>query len=362
MGDAEIIPIGTRGRPGRGTGKQPSSAARGLAPRKTRRQADRPRRLAQAGKPEAEAQAGVQAEAGRGGGAESAAEAARPAATTSDRTPTGGIPAGDWLAAIQLGAREVFGEQWEPQLAQFLAFLRRRVTGDYAVDEYGFDQEITQRFFMATLRPIAEKWFRIEVRGVENIPTDGGALVVSNHSGTIPVDGLMTMVSIHDADRPVPAPAGRRPGLQDAVRQHHGPQGRRHPGLQRGRRADAQRRRAGRRLAGGLQGHRQAVLRALQAAALRPRRVRRGGAAHRRPDRAAVGGRRRGDLPAGRQRAVAGAAARAALHPDHAVLPAGSARSAWCRCRRSGCWSSASRSAPTSSTRVRPTTRCWSST
>ena len=30
MGDAEIIPIGTRGRPGRGTGKQPSSAARSL--------------------------------------------------------------------------------------------------------------------------------------------------------------------------------------------------------------------------------------------------------------------------------------------------------------------------------------------
>ena len=72
------------------------------------------------------------------------------------------------------------------------------MTGDYAVDEYGFDQEITQRFFMATLRPIAEKWFRIEVRGAENIPATGGALVVSNHSGTIPVDGLMTMVKIHD--------------------------------------------------------------------------------------------------------------------------------------------------------------------
>ena len=37
--------------------------------------------------------------------------------------------------------------------------------------------------------------------------------------------------------------------------------------------------RAGRRLAGGLQGHRQAVLRALQAAAVRPRRLRVGGAA-----------------------------------------------------------------------------------
>ena len=51
---------------------------------------------------------------------------------------------------------------------------------------------------MAALRPIAQKWFRIDVRGIENIPTEGGALVVSNHSGTIPVDGLMTMVTIND--------------------------------------------------------------------------------------------------------------------------------------------------------------------
>ena len=36
------------------------------------------------------------------------------------------------------------------------------------------------------------------MRGAENIPADGGALVVSNHSGTVPVDGLMTAVSIHD--------------------------------------------------------------------------------------------------------------------------------------------------------------------
>ena len=34
--------------------------------------------------------------------------------------------------------------------------------------------------------------------GLENIPAEGGALVVSNHSGTIPVDGLMTMLTVHD--------------------------------------------------------------------------------------------------------------------------------------------------------------------
>ncbi len=59
----------------------------------------------------------------------------------------------------------MFGENWEPRLAEFLAFLRRRVTGDYAVDEYGFDPEVTERFFLSAIRPIKEKWFRVEVRG-----------------------------------------------------------------------------------------------------------------------------------------------------------------------------------------------------
>jgi 1-acyl-sn-glycerol-3-phosphate acyltransferase len=201
MADAEIIPIGTRGRPGRGTGSaKPSSAARNLAGPKpaNAEQATRPgARKTSATKPAPPRKAPPprkppQAEA-------PAPEAVQPPATTRDRSPLGGIPTGDWLAAFQFAAKEVFGEEWEPQLARFLAFLRRRLTGDYPIDEYGFDPEITQRFLMAALRPISEKWFRIEVRGVDNIPTDGGALVVSNHSGTIPLDGLMTMAAIHDA-------------------------------------------------------------------------------------------------------------------------------------------------------------------
>jgi 1-acyl-sn-glycerol-3-phosphate acyltransferase len=196
VGDAEIIPIGTRGAPGRGTGKQPSSAARGLAPGAARTPRTAPGAAAKP-RPKAGPEP-TSTPAPVPGDAEAPAETARPPVVTEDRAPTGGIPAADWLAAIQHGAREVFGDQWEPQLAQLLAFLRRRLTGDYAVDEYGFDREVTERFFLATLRPIAEKWFRIEVRGADNIPAEGGALVVSNHSGTIPVDGLMTMVSIHD--------------------------------------------------------------------------------------------------------------------------------------------------------------------
>jgi 1-acyl-sn-glycerol-3-phosphate acyltransferase len=79
-----------------------------------------------------------------------------------------------------------------------LAFLRRRVTGDYTVDEYGLDTEFVDKFLMELVRPLATKWFRVEVRGVENIPTDSGALVVANHSGTVPVDGVMTMFAVHE--------------------------------------------------------------------------------------------------------------------------------------------------------------------
>ncbi len=48
------------------------------------------------------------------------------------------------------------------------------------------------------LRPLYRYWFRVDTRGVENVPGDDAALVVANHSGTIPLDSLMTQVAVHD--------------------------------------------------------------------------------------------------------------------------------------------------------------------
>ncbi|MFZ3569863.1 lysophospholipid acyltransferase family protein [Streptomyces sp. BH097] len=90
------------------------------------------------------------------------------------------------------------GGGWDRKIAGGLAFLRRRITGDYDVDEFGYDQELTDQVLMSLLRPIAEKYFRVEVKGIENIPSEGGALIVSNHSGTLPLDGLMMQVAVHD--------------------------------------------------------------------------------------------------------------------------------------------------------------------
>ncbi|MFE7530723.1 lysophospholipid acyltransferase family protein [Kitasatospora sp. NPDC057542] len=95
-------------------------------------------------------------------------------------------------------ATRLFGKGWEGRAAEGLAFLRRRMTGDYEVDEFGFDRELTEEVLLSLLRPLAEKYFRIDVQGVEHIPAEGGALIVANHSGTIPLDALMTQVVIHD--------------------------------------------------------------------------------------------------------------------------------------------------------------------
>jgi len=86
----------------------------------------------------------------------------------------------------------------ERQLAAGLRFLRRRVEGSYEVDDFGFDRELTRELLMPMLRPLYEKWFRVELHGLHHIPDHGGALIVANHSGTIALDALMTQVAVAD--------------------------------------------------------------------------------------------------------------------------------------------------------------------
>lgn len=87
---------------------------------------------------------------------------------------------------------------WDRRVASALALVRRRLTGAYEVDEFGFDRELTEDVLHPMLRPLYRKWFRVEVSGVDNLPAVGPALVVANHSGTIPVDSLMLSLAVHD--------------------------------------------------------------------------------------------------------------------------------------------------------------------
>ncbi|MEV4433732.1 lysophospholipid acyltransferase family protein [Streptomyces sp. NPDC049555] len=128
--------------------------------------------------------------------------------TRPGRGPVGGAAGAD-EAATDGGGAGAAGERqgadgWERKVAHGLNFLRRRITGEYEVDDFGYDQELTDQLIMSVLRPFKEKYFRVEVKGIENIPEKGSALIVANHSGTLPVDGLMLQVAVHDHH-----PAGR---------------------------------------------------------------------------------------------------------------------------------------------------------
>jgi 1-acyl-sn-glycerol-3-phosphate acyltransferase len=94
---------------------------------------------------------------------------------------------------------ELVHDIWDQRVAGVIAALRQRLTGDYEVDEFGFDKHLTDSVFLPLLRPLYRNWFRTEVSGMENIPTEGGALVVANHSGTIPLDAVMLGVGVHEA-------------------------------------------------------------------------------------------------------------------------------------------------------------------
>ncbi|WP_030382160.1 MULTISPECIES: 1-acyl-sn-glycerol-3-phosphate acyltransferase [unclassified Streptomyces] len=87
-------------------------------------------------------------------------------------------------------------------LREFLAAgtdaLARLTSDDGAVDDFGFDPDLTDELILPLLRPLYEKYFRVDVEGLEHVPAEGGALVVANHSGTLPLDALMLQVALRD--------------------------------------------------------------------------------------------------------------------------------------------------------------------
>ena len=66
------------------------------------------------------------------------------------------------------------------------------------VDEFGFDPEFNSRYLLPIARFFYQDWFRVQIRGLEHVPAQGPALVVANHSGTLPMDAVMLQTGLHD--------------------------------------------------------------------------------------------------------------------------------------------------------------------
>lgn len=83
-------------------------------------------------------------------------------------------------------------------VAEALAFARRRLTGDYEVDEFGFDPELTAAVLAPLARLFHERWWRADWVAMENVPAEGPALLVANHAGTVPWDAIVLKFGVLD--------------------------------------------------------------------------------------------------------------------------------------------------------------------
>jgi 1-acyl-sn-glycerol-3-phosphate acyltransferase len=73
--------------------------------------------------------------------------------------------------------------------------LKRRLSGDYEIDEWGLDYEV-----MNTLRPFLEfmvrSYWRVEASGIQNIPDEGKGILIVSHTGLLPWDSVMVATAV----------------------------------------------------------------------------------------------------------------------------------------------------------------------
>jgi 1-acyl-sn-glycerol-3-phosphate acyltransferase len=81
------------------------------------------------------------------------------------------------------------------------------------VDEFGRDPNVAARVD-PLLEFLYKTYFRVETRGLGHIPDEGRALIVANHSGTLPYDGAMIMHAVKQEHR---ARRAVRPLVEDFV-------------------------------------------------------------------------------------------------------------------------------------------------
>jgi len=73
------------------------------------------------------------------------------------------------------------------------------------LDDWGRSERVEGIFDRTVVEFFYRYWFRVEVEGVENVPSEGGALLVSNHSGALPPDAATINKAINE-EHPHPRP------------------------------------------------------------------------------------------------------------------------------------------------------------
>jgi 1-acyl-sn-glycerol-3-phosphate acyltransferase len=88
------------------------------------------------------------------------------------------------------------------ELREPLRAVARRLAGDYAEDEWGFDEEFAESA-LPVLEFLYDRWWRVKATGVHHVPAHGRALLAANHAGILPWDATMISLALL-RDHPLP--------------------------------------------------------------------------------------------------------------------------------------------------------------
>jgi 1-acyl-sn-glycerol-3-phosphate acyltransferase len=107
----------------------------------------------------------------------------------------------DRLALIDEQAQGRTVAEREPDLREYLAPIET----ERQVTDWGRSERVEGFFDKTIVDFYYNLWFRCEIEGIEHVPAEGGALLVSNHSGALPPDAAMIAKAIKE-EHPQPRP------------------------------------------------------------------------------------------------------------------------------------------------------------
>lgn len=89
---------------------------------------------------------------------------------------------------------ELFKRVVTPEIEAWVAKSPKPV-GSFGYDPWGYNEN-SAKVGLGFAKLLYDKYFRVVVHGLENIPKKGRVLLVPNHSGQLPMDGVLIAVAL----------------------------------------------------------------------------------------------------------------------------------------------------------------------
>jgi 1-acyl-sn-glycerol-3-phosphate acyltransferase len=113
--------------------------------------------------------------------------------------------AGPVVPAEEAGEAGAPDQLPERRPAEVMRELLPAIEPERRLNDWGRSERVEGFMDRTLIEFFYRYWFRVEVEGIENVPSESGALLVSNHAGALPPDAPMIARAIRE-EHPNPRP------------------------------------------------------------------------------------------------------------------------------------------------------------